>query len=116
MGGYYTGLELLGRQLLLIAGPTFLPFLFLAARRRTGWLAWAAVAAPLVAGWSYVVYVDTRPYAGGGASFAALLGWLACLLALAVALLIVLASAVRARLSKPGLGGGEDGHGQAPAS
>jgi len=51
-------------------------------------VSWLVIAAVLIAGWSYVVYVDTRPYEGGGASFALLFGWLTCFVAFVVAALV----------------------------
>lgn len=76
----------------LIFLPTLLPFLVLAAQRQTPKAAIAIVAAPLVLGWAYVIYVDSRPYVGGGASMAVMLGWAACALSTLFALLALLAT------------------------
>ena len=45
------------------------------------------VATLLVAAWGYVVFVDTRPDQGGGATFAVFIGWFGCALASAIAII-----------------------------
>ena len=88
LAGYYESLGLLLMQILFIAGPTAVPLLILPKR---GWIAlvsWLVIASLMTVGWSYVVYIDTRPYQGGGATFAVLLGWFTCLVAFLVASLV----------------------------
>ena len=85
VAGYYESAGLLVGQLLFVAGPTVVPFLVLPKRGIVGLGGWLFTAVLLVAGWSYVVYVDTRPYTGGGASFALLFGWFTCFVAVVVA-------------------------------
>ena len=80
MAGYYESPLLLIAQLLLIAGPTFAAFLPLPRVGQTAIVSWLVIAAVLIAGWGYVVYIDTRPYQGGGASFALLFGWFTCVI------------------------------------
>jgi hypothetical protein len=92
LGGYYESPTLLLMQIVLIAGPTFLPFLALPKEGRFVVACWVLIAAMLMAGWSYVVYVDTRPYTGGGASFAVLFGWFTCLVAVMIAVILLLFS------------------------
>ena len=87
---YYESPGLLVAQVLLIAGPTVVPFLVLPKEGFVGFASWLFIACLLVVGWSYVAYVDTRPYIGGGASFATLFGWFACFVALVLAALITL--------------------------
>lgn len=78
VAGYYESPLLLIFQLLLIAGPTYVAFLPLPKVGQRKVIYWLVIAALLIAGWGYVVYVDTRPYQGGGASFALLFGWFTC--------------------------------------
>ena len=86
--GYYESPLLLVTQLLFIAGPTLGAFLPLPKLGRAAVIAWLVIAALLIAGWGYVVYVDTRPYKGGGASLALLFGWFTCMIATLLALAI----------------------------
>ncbi|WP_426265900.1 hypothetical protein [Sphingomonas sp. LHG3443-2] len=91
LAGLYDNLALLVLgQVPLIFLPTFLPFRVLAARNAVSTLAVAVIAAPLVMGWGYVIYVERQPYAGGGASMAVLLGWAACLVSTLLAMLVTL--------------------------
>ena len=85
MAGYYESPQLLIFQLVMIAGPTFAAFLPLPKVVRTAVIYWLAIAALLIAGWGYVVYIDTRPYLGGGASFALLFGWFTCVIGIVLA-------------------------------
>lgn len=79
LAGYYSTLSLLvSSQLPLIFLPTLVPFLVVAAQRLTSKAALAVVAAPMALGWAAVIVIDSRPYTGGGASMAVLLGWAAC--------------------------------------
>src|SRR3546814_18510745 len=88
-------------QMVMIALPTFAPFAFLgAALVRNGWIT-LVVALMVVGGWARVVYIDTRPYEGGGATFSFLLGWAACTLAFLLAVLLAVAWYVRRRSSLP---------------
>ena len=94
LGGYYESPLLFVLQIAVVAGPTFLP---LALLPKCGWSAlvgWAALALLMLGGWGYVVYLDTRPYAGGGASFAVLFGWFTCFIAGVIAGVISLLSAL----------------------
>ena len=87
--GFYYNLALLVLgQVPLIFLPTLLPFLVLAARSPVSPVAVALVAAPLVLGWAYVIYVESQPYAGGGASMAVLMGWAACFVSTLLAALV----------------------------
>lgn len=86
--GYYVNPVLLVGQMLGIGLPSYAPFVVLAlARVRNAW-ATLLIAGIILLGWSRVVYIDTRPYEGGGASFAILVGWAACALALVLAALL----------------------------
>jgi len=85
IGNYYAGPSLLLPQIVFVAGPTLVPLLILPRTGKPALAAWIFIAVLLVGGWSYVVYVDTRPYTGGGASFAWLIGWFACFVALILA-------------------------------
>ena len=80
LAGYYESPSLLIGQLILLAGPTFTAFLPLPKVGRTAVISWLVISALLIAGWGYVVYIDTRPYQGGGASFALLFGWFTCVI------------------------------------
>ena len=81
LGSYYESPLLLVFQIALIAGPTFIP-LALLPRGGAGMAAyWVALALIMLVGWGYVVHLDTRPYIGGGASFAMLFGWFTCFVA-----------------------------------
>ena len=93
VAGYYESAGLLVAQVLFIAGPTVVPFLALPKKGIVGLGSWVFTASLLVAGWSYVAYVDTRPYTGGGASFAVLFGWFTCFVAIILAALISLLQA-----------------------
>src|SRR3546814_9616808 len=85
----------------MIALPTFSPFAFLgAALVRNGWIT-LVVALMVVGGWARVVYIDTRPYEGGGATFSFLLGWAACTLAFLMAVLLAIAWDARRRSTYP---------------
>jgi hypothetical protein len=86
--GYYEGPNLLFGQLVAIAGPTAVPLIVLPNRGRIAAAGWLGIAPLLICAWSYVVYVDTRPYQGGGASFAVLIGWFACFIATGIAVLV----------------------------
>ena len=88
LGGYYEGPGLLIAQVAFIVGPSLAPFLVLPKQGRLKLGAWIFIALLLTAGWSYVIYVDTRPYSGGGASFAVLFGWFTCFVAFILALLV----------------------------
>ena len=88
LAGYYESPGLLPFQLLSIAGPTVLPLLILSGPGRLALLGWLLAACLLAVGWSYVIYIDTRPYEGGGASFALLAGWFTCFVAFAFAALV----------------------------
>src|SRR3546814_13271225 len=85
----------------MIALPTFSPFAFLgAALVRNGWIT-LVVALMVVGGWARVVYIDTRPYEGGGATFSFLLGWAACTLAFLMAVLLAIEWDARRRSTEP---------------
>lgn len=79
--GYYESPLLLLMQVVFIAGPTFVPLAILSRRGAGLTASRVALALFITAGWAYVVYVDTRPYTGGGASFALLVGWFTCFVA-----------------------------------
>lgn len=85
VAGYYARPSQLINQIALIAGPSLLPFAILETGGARGRGVWCVFAALLVIAWGYVAYVDSRPYQGGGASFAVFAGWLgsafACLMA-----------------------------------
>ena len=90
--GYYESPGLLMMmQIAFIFCPAMLPFLVLlgASRRKIPAVTCAAL---LVLGWVYVVYVDTRQYEGGGASFAILFGWAASVASAILAAVLVAAS------------------------
>ena len=82
--GYYERPSLLPAQLLLIAVPSLLPLALLSMAKHHR-LVWIACVALIAGSWSYVVYVDTRPYTGGGASLACVIGWMGCAMALVFA-------------------------------
>jgi hypothetical protein len=85
--GYYVNPFLLVGQILGIGLPSYAPFAILAlARLKSAW-ATLPIAGIILFGWARVVYIDTRPYEGGGASFAILVGWAACVLAMVLAVL-----------------------------
>lgn len=86
---YYESPEGLVMQIALIAGPSFLPFSALASGKDPPRWMLAVVTAVIAAGWALVVYEDTRPYTGGGASMAVLFGWMTCIVAVLLALLLV---------------------------
>src|SRR3546814_14297575 len=67
------------------------PFAFLGAALVRNGLITLVVALMVVGGWARVVYIDTRPYEGGGATFSFLLGWAACTLAFLMAVLLAIA-------------------------
>lgn len=99
---YYESAGLLVSQIALIAGPTLVPFLILCGRpTRAGWVVLALLTA---SGWACTVYADTRPYEGGGASFAVFFGWFGCLVASVVAIVARLAARVRERRKGLGVG------------
>jgi FtsH-binding integral membrane protein len=100
VAGYYESAGLLVSQIALIAGPTLVPFLILCGRPSQA--NWAVLALLTAAGWVWTVYIDTRPYEGGGASFAVFFGWFGCLVASVVAIVTRLAARVRER--RKGLG------------
>lgn len=79
--GYYSSVGLLLWQVAFIAGPTFVPLALLSRRGAFMKVSRIAIALLISAGWAFVVYVDTRPYTGGGASFALLFGWFGCAIA-----------------------------------
>jgi hypothetical protein len=81
LGGYYESPLLLALQIALIAGPTFLPLALLPRGGPAIATSWVVLSLIMLMGWGYVVHVDTRPYTGGGASFAILFGWFACFIA-----------------------------------
>ena len=81
VAGYNESAGLLAFQILFIAGPTLAPFLAAPKSGVVGISTWAVIAALLITGWSYVAYIDSRPYQGGGASLAPLLGWFTCFVA-----------------------------------
>ena len=81
LAGYYETPGLLIAQIAFIAAPTFIPLALLRKGGRVMTASWIGVALMMSAGWGYVVYLDTRPYTGGGASFAMLVGWAACCVA-----------------------------------
>lgn len=92
---YYVNPILLVGQMLAIGLPSYAPFAVLAlARVRSAW-ANLLIADVILLGWWRVVYIDTRPYEGGGASFAILVGWAACALALVSAALFGVARDMR---------------------
>lgn len=102
VGGYYESAGLLVSQIALIAGPTLVPFLIVCGRpSRANWVILALLTA---AGWAWTVYTDTRPYQGGGASFAVFFGWFGCLIASVVAIVARLAARIRERRKGPGVG------------
>ena len=70
LAGYYESPRLLLFQIALIAGPTIVPLMPLPRDGPAMVPGWVAVALLMSAGWAYVIYIDTRPYTGGGASFA----------------------------------------------
>lgn len=78
LAGYYESPGLLMMQLAIIGIPTAVPFIILSAmpgqRLFPAIVCWTI----LVAGWGYVVHLDTQPYQGGGASLAPVLGIFAC--------------------------------------
>lgn len=88
LAGYYEGPIFWFWQMLFIGGQTFAPFLFLPQRGRFAVRGWFLVAIIVTAGWSLVVYADTRPYEGGGASMAGILGMFACFVAGLIAAII----------------------------
>jgi hypothetical protein len=100
LAGYYESPGLLVGQVLAIALPAFAPFAFLgAAKVRSGWVT-AVVASMVIGGWARVVWIDTRPCDGGGATMALLVGWAACTLAfLMAAVLAIVWDAQRERRS-----------------
>ncbi|OWK31388.1 hypothetical protein SPDO_13970 [Sphingomonas dokdonensis] len=101
VAGYFENAGLLVSQVALIAGPTLVPFLILCGRpTRAGWVVLALLTA---AGWAWTVYTDTRPYQGGGASFAVFFGWFGCLVASVVAGVARLAARIRKRRQEPGV-------------
>lgn len=87
--GYYERPALLINQVAFIAGPSFVPFALLSAGKVRGTTVWLAFAVLLSIAWGYVASVDSRPYQGGGASFAVFAGWAGCVLASLAALLAV---------------------------
>ena len=95
--GYYESLGLLIMQIVFIAGPTFVPLAILSRRGAVLTASRVALALFITAGWAYVVYVDTRPYTGGGASFALLLGWFTCFIAGIIATIILAIDSWRRR-------------------
>lgn len=88
LAGYYESPRLLLFQIALIAGPTIVPLMPLPRDGPAMVPGWVAVALLMSAGWAYVIYIDTQPYTGGGASFALLLGWFTCFVAGIVAVII----------------------------
>lgn len=98
--GYFTSTGLLFWQVAFIAGPTFLPLALLSRRGSFVKVSRVAVALFITAGWAFVVYVDTRPYTGGGASFALLFGWFGCAIATLATTVIVAIDNVRRRSSQ----------------
>ena len=95
IAGYSDSLMSLGAMMPMIAGPIMLPFLILTFRRYTSLTAWIAIAASLTIGWGFVAYVDSRPYEGGGASFAILFGWFASALTILLAGIIAIVGSER---------------------
>lgn len=75
LAGYYDGLGLLPTQIVYIAGSSYVPFFAFARLRRTGLIEWLFVGIALAITWGYVIYLDTRPYEGGGATMNPILGW-----------------------------------------
>ena len=100
LAGYYQSGALV-EQVALIAIPTFAPFLILALFGRCNRPVLLTVAAVVGLGWIFTVYVDTRPYTGGGASFAVFFGWLSSLIACAVALVAGIALRMSRMVSAP---------------
>lgn len=100
IAGYFESAGLLVTQIALIAGPTLVPFLIV--RGRPTRANWVVIALLTAAGWSWTIYTDTRPYEGGGASFAVLFGWFGCLVASVVAIVARRAARVRERPKEPG--------------
>ena len=88
LAGYYEGPVLWLFQTLWLGGLTFAPFLFLPRRGRLAVWGWFLTAIIVTAGWSLVVYADTRPYEGGGASLAGVFGFFACFVAGVIAAII----------------------------
>ncbi|OWK31868.1 hypothetical protein [Sphingomonas mucosissima] len=101
IAGYYESAGLLVTQIALIAGPTLVPFLIL--RGRSTRASWVVIALMTAAGWACTVYTDTRPYEGGGASFAVFFGWFGCLVASVVAVVARLAAGFGDRRKGPGV-------------
>ena len=95
--GYYETPSLLFMQIVFIAVPTFVPLALLSRRGSVVTASRVALALFITAGWAYVVYLDTRPYTGGGASFALLIGWFTCFIAGIIATIILAIDSWRSR-------------------
>lgn len=98
VAGYYVSPQKLVTQIIFIAGPTFVPLALLSRRGSVLTASRVALALFITAGWAYVVYVDTRLYTGGGASFALLIGWFTCFIAVIIATIILAIDSWRRRL------------------